>query len=164
MRRKAHGAFGMLLKQYRMSGWYAMLMLNQNCGTQPAIPSDNKEIKRLSLIMRFKCLKKIISLNYYMVSMCLFPLCLHPKGEVQSMINPQAFEAARGSQVYRICCVVGQLKYQSTSVCPSPRIFGKLANCIIRDYVKQLLDKSVNKLEFTRKGGREQLIQQKTEV
>ncbi len=83
--------------------------------------------------MYFKCLKKVISLNYCMVSMCLFPLCLHPKGEVQSVINPQAFEAARGSQIYRICFLVRRLKYQSTFVRPLPRILGKLASCIILD-------------------------------
>ncbi len=84
--------------------------------------------------MHFKCLKKIIYMNYQIVIMHLLPLGLHPEGEVQSMINPQAFEAARGSQVCRICFVIGQLKYQSTSACPLPRIFGKLASCIIRDY------------------------------
>ncbi len=35
--------------------------------------------------------------------MYLFPLCLHKKSEVQSVINPQAFEATRGSQFHRIC-------------------------------------------------------------
>ena len=39
-------------------------------------------------------------LNYCIVSICLFPLCLHLKGEVQFVINPQAFEVARDSQVY----------------------------------------------------------------
>ena len=33
-----------------------------------------------------QCLKKVISLNYYMVNMCLFPLRLHPKGGVKSGI------------------------------------------------------------------------------
>ncbi len=45
---------------------------------------------------------------------------------------PEAFEAPRGSRFYRICFLVGQLKYQSTSACPPPRIFAKLASCKIR--------------------------------
>ena len=95
-------------------------------------------LRPLSQIMHFKCLKKVISLNYCIVSMYLFPLCLHPKSEVQSVINPQAFEAARGSQFHRICPAmrgIGHLKYHSTSACPPPRIFGKLTSCIIHAYL-----------------------------
>ncbi len=100
--------------------------------------------------------EKVIFLNYYTVSIHLFPLCLHPTGEAQSVTNPQAFEAARGSQFYRICFVVGQLKYQSTSVCPPPRIFGKLASCIIRDEYDREKKRKIYSPEFKAKAGTEE--------
>jgi len=37
------------------------------------------------------------------------------KGAAISKLNCSAFEAARGLQVYRICCVVRGLKYLSMS-------------------------------------------------
>ena len=59
------------------------------------------------------------------------PKDVHPNGDKFQQQKCSAFEAARGSQFCRICFVVGHLKYQSTSACPPPRIFSKLASCII---------------------------------
>ncbi len=42
-----------------------------------------------------------------------------------------AFDTLRDYRVYRICCVVRDLKYQNTSAPLPPCIFGKLGNCRI---------------------------------
>ena len=104
---------------------------------------QNLRLLESSRIMHFKCLKKQFLLIIRWLAHVSFPLYLHSKCEVQSVINSQAFEAARGSQFYRICFVVGHLKYQSTSACPPPRIFGKLASCIIRDHIRAMLGHSI---------------------
>ena len=79
-----------------------------------------------------------------MVSCNSYKRFIHPKGVASSSFISQAFEAARGSQFYRICCVVGHLKYPSTSACPPPCIFGKLASCIIWDECKIFYQDTLN--------------------
>ena len=83
-------------------------------------------------IMHFKCrINRIMLKLQNITSKPAFSL-VQPKGASTCQQNHSAFEATRGSQFYRICCVVGRLKYTSTPACPPPCLFGKLASCIIR--------------------------------
>ncbi len=81
--------------------------------------------------MHFKCLINRIALKLQNVISKLAFTAVHPKGATTSQRNHPAFEAARGSQLCRICYVDGHLKDTDTSACPCG--FGKLASCIIRD-------------------------------